>query len=87
MTWPWQDPARPFAEVLVRRARPEFVRQVIVGGRSVLTDGRFSEVNRASILDEIAAELTREPGAQDQARWNLSEELLPHVARFYRGWL
>jgi hypothetical protein len=85
MTWPWQDYGSSFSEVVVRRARPEFVRQVIVGGRTVLHDGQFTEVDRASILDEINMQL-RGPASSDELdRLALSEAVLPYVADFYRG--
>ncbi|WP_299818723.1 amidohydrolase family protein [uncultured Jannaschia sp.] len=85
LTYPWQDPARPFAEVLVRRARPEFVRQVLIGGRSVLEDGRFVAVDRHRILDEIAASLSHSPQS-GQSQGRLAADLLPHVERFYENW-
>ncbi|ASP20036.1 8-oxoguanine deaminase [Antarctobacter heliothermus] len=86
LTYPWQDPARPFAEVLVRRARPEFVLQVLIGGRSVLKDGRFVNVDRDQILDEIAASLGRSPQICEQSRVQLAADLFPHVDKFYANW-
>lgn len=87
ITWPWQDSARSFAEVLVRRARPEHVRRVIIGGRSVMIDGYFMGADRSEILSEIARVISRAPTTADQARSALSDAVLPYVAAFYAGWL
>lgn len=86
MTRPWQDSGQAFAEVLIRRARPQFVRSVMIGGSVVLHEGRFAHVDRSAILDEISAQMRQELSSDDFARKRLSDDLLPYVERFYRDW-
>jgi hypothetical protein len=87
VTRPWQDPSMPLVDVLLRRAKAGAVETVLIGGRTVYHAGRFAALDRAAVLDEIAAALAR-PDTPHEARLRaLSRDLLAPVARFYEGWL
>jgi cytosine/adenosine deaminase-related metal-dependent hydrolase len=87
MTRPWQDPATPLADVIVRRARPEAVSTVLIGGRVVYDGGRFTLVDRETVLHLIAETLRQPPSADEGRRRDLAAVALPVVRRFYDGWL
>jgi cytosine/adenosine deaminase-related metal-dependent hydrolase len=87
VTRPYQDPAIGLADVLVRRARPGAVSLVIVGGRTVYSEGTFTGLDRDRILDEISERLRRPRSPEEQDRARLAAALSDHVARFYRGWV
>jgi cytosine/adenosine deaminase-related metal-dependent hydrolase len=84
---PWQDPATPLLDVLLRRAKPEAIRLVMVAGEVLLRDGRFTRLDRAALHAEIAAHFARPLTPDEQARPAFAAAVLPHVRRFYDGWL
>ena len=86
VTHPWQDPAMPLVDVLVRRARAGAVASVMIGGRLVYADGHFTGVDRDAVLKELARDLAR-PETQAEADLRaLSKDLLDPVRAFYTGW-
>ena len=92
----WRDIAYPFLDLdldvsvvdaVIHRAKASGVKSVIVGGEPILHDGRFTRVDKAAALDELAASLAR-PASEDEIRRSgLSREVLPHVKQFYEGYL
>jgi cytosine/adenosine deaminase-related metal-dependent hydrolase len=84
---PYLDPAVPVVDALLHRARPAGVRTVIVAGEVVLRDGRSTRLDKRAFMDELAASLRVPLSAAEQRRREVAGQLLPHVARFYDGWL
>jgi cytosine/adenosine deaminase-related metal-dependent hydrolase len=87
VTWPWQDPAMPLVDVLVRRAKAGAVATVMVGGRVIYCDGRFTRVDAGEVLGGLAAELERPPSEADAARRALGREAMDTVRAHYAGYL
>ncbi|MDG4650178.1 amidohydrolase family protein [Roseibacterium sp. SDUM158017] len=86
VTWPWQDPEMPLVDVLVRRARAGAVATVLIGGEIVYDEGRFTRVDRDSVLQSVAIDLQRPDTPQEAKLRALSRRLIDPVARFYRDW-
>lgn len=87
VTLPYQNEAIPFVDVLVQRARTNAVAGVMVGGEMVYENGRFTRIDRDDVLAEISARF-REPLTEaEQARQALARRILPHIRRFYDGYL
>jgi cytosine/adenosine deaminase-related metal-dependent hydrolase len=84
---PYLDPAVPIVDALVHRGRPTSVRTVIVAGEVVLRDGQSTRLDKGAIMDELAASLRVPLTPAEQRRREVAPILLPHVARFYDGWL
>ncbi len=92
----WRDIAYPFLDLdidvsvidaIVHRAKSSGVKTVIVGGEPILRDGCFTRVDKAAMLDELAASMAG-PADQDELRRTaLSRNVLPYVKRFYDGYL
>ena len=92
----WRDIAYPFLDLdldvsvvdaVVHRARTSGVRSVLVGGEEVLRDGRFTRVDQAAALEELARSLARPADGDEIRRSALSREVLPYVRQFYDGYL
>jgi 5-methylthioadenosine/S-adenosylhomocysteine deaminase len=80
---PYLDERVPLVDALLRRARKEMARAVIIAGRLVYQDGRFLFVDREAVTNEIAAALSRpRSNAERQAR-TLSDALRPFVRQVY----
>ena len=87
VTGPWQDPAIPLIDVLLRRARAGAVETVIIGGETVYCEGSFTRVDRHSVHGEIAQALGRPDTEADASLRRLASDLIEPVRDFYRGWL
>jgi len=87
VTWPWQDPAMPIVDVLLRRAKSGAVDTVIIDGETVYRDGRFTRVDRDIVLDEIASALDRPYTDAEAEQRRLATAMLQPVRDFYRDWL
>jgi len=87
VTYPYQSPDLPFVDVLVQRARSGAVHSVMVGGRWIYRERRFTTIDRDAVLSEIAQRLALPLNASEQARRQLAHDVMPHVRRFYAGYL
>lgn len=87
VTWPYQDDALGFVDVLVQRAKSRAVHSVMIGGEWVYRERRFTRVDREAVLDGIAEALARPKTAAERERMVLAEAVMPHVRRFYEGYL
>ena len=92
----WRDIAYPFLDLdidvsvvdaLVHRAKASGVKTVVVGGEPILHEGRFTRVDKAAVLEELAGSLARPANEDEIRRSRLSRDVLPHVRRFYEGYL
>jgi cytosine/adenosine deaminase-related metal-dependent hydrolase len=86
VTAPWQDPAMPVVDTLVRRAKAGAVETVMIGGQVVYHEGRFTRVSRPEVLADITRAMARPDTAPESARRQLAADLLGPVRDFYRDW-
>jgi cytosine/adenosine deaminase-related metal-dependent hydrolase len=87
VTFPYQDEALGFVEVLVQRAKTKAVHSVMIAGEFVYRERRFTKVDREAVLAQLAEALAKPRTLAEQDRMALSQALLPHVRRFYDGYL
>lgn len=84
---PYLDPDVPVVDALLHRAKPSGVRTVIVAGEVILRNGKSTRLDKQAILAELAAALRQPLTAAEQRRREVAPLLMPHVRRFYEGWL
>jgi 5-methylthioadenosine/S-adenosylhomocysteine deaminase len=84
---PYLDPDTSVVDAVVHRAKASGVALVMVAGEVVLRDGRFTRIDKAAALAELAASLQAPLTPDEEARRRLSREVFPVVKRFYEGWL
>lgn len=87
VTFPYQDDAQGFVDVLVQRAKTKAVHSVMVGGEWIYREQRFTRVDRDATLAEIADALARPRSAAETERIAFAEAVMPHVRSFYDGYL
>ena len=87
VTYPYQDDGLSFVEVLVQRAKAKAVHSVMIGGEFVYRERRFTKIDRDTVLAGLAEALAKPKTLAEQDRMALSQALLPHVRRFYDGYL
>ena len=87
VTEPWQDPAIPLTDVILRRAQAGSIETVIIGGETVYHEGSFVRVDRKAIHRDIARTLRRPDTEAEASLRRLASDLMQPVRDFYRGWL
>ncbi|MBX9876699.1 MAG: amidohydrolase, partial [Beijerinckiaceae bacterium] len=87
VTYPYQDDGLGFVEVLVQRAKAKAVHSVMIAGEFVYRERRFTRLDRDTVLDGLAEALAKPKTQAERDRIALSQALLPHVRRFYDGYL
>ena len=84
---PYLDPDTSVVDAVVHRAKTSGVALVMVAGEVVLRDGRFTRIDKAAALAELAASLRAPLTPEEEGRRRLSREVFPVIKRFYDGWL
>lgn len=87
VTYPYQDEAIGFVDVLVQRAKSRAVHSVMIAGEWVYREGRFTRVDRDAVLAGIAEAMARPRTAAERERIALTEGVMPYVRAFYDGYL
>jgi hypothetical protein len=90
----WDSVAFPYLsedvhvlDALVQRARNESLSYVMVGGEVILDHGRFTRVDRAAALAELAAQMKAPATETEQRNRRLGLGLLDHARDVYSDYL
>jgi 5-methylthioadenosine/S-adenosylhomocysteine deaminase len=84
--FPHWDPDVPLLDALLHRVKSRDVHTSIVAGRVIMQNRTLLFVDKAALIDEIAARLKAAPGATEIAGRQLARELAPHIENFYKPW-
>lgn len=87
MASPYLEPTTPVLDAVVYRGKSTGVDTVVVAGEPVLHQGQFTRVNKADVLKALAASFQKPRSQDEETRRRLARDVLPHVQRFYDGWL
>src|SRR5258705_364083 len=74
-------------DAVIQRAKTDGVRTVMCNGEVIYDNGRFTRVDRENALKTLHDELQHALSDDEVERRNLSKALLPHVKRFYTGYV
>jgi cytosine/adenosine deaminase-related metal-dependent hydrolase len=83
---PFLDSAIPVVDALIYRAKTEHVSAVMIDGKIVYRDGKFTSIDRDRAMQELSADLNRPLRADEAARGDFSREVFPYVRDFYKDW-
>lgn len=84
---PWTSPQADRLETLVLRAKGSHVRTVVVGGRVVLDDGRFTAYDVDALFAEVRAFCARGLSDGQRARQEPIRRLMSHHQRWHNAML
>ena len=87
LAYPYLDPETSVLDAVLQRAKSEAVDLVMVAGEVVYEGGRFTRIDRDAALHELHQSLQHALSADEIERRLLSKALLPHVRRFYAGYV
>jgi 5-methylthioadenosine/S-adenosylhomocysteine deaminase len=74
-------------DAVIQRAKTDGVRTVMCDGEVIYDNGRFTRVDRENALKTLHNELQHALSDDEVERRNLSKALLPHVKKFYTGYV
>ena len=84
--YPAWDEDVPLLDALLHRARSGDVHTSMVAGNVIMRDRKVLFVDRAALLNEIAATMAAPPSAMEIACRLLVRQVLPYVEAFYADW-
>lgn len=84
---PYIDPDVPVVQAMLHRAKSSGVDTVIVGGDPIYRGGRFTRIDKAAVVEELATSLERPPTPEEEYRRKLAGDIHQHVETFYRDYL
>ncbi len=87
IAYPYLDRGVPLIDAILHRSRTSGVETVMVNGAVILNHGKFTNVDKAAVLQELAASLKVPLTANEQHRRGLAQQLVPHIKHYYEGWL
>ncbi|MGX5777123.1 amidohydrolase family protein [Methylorubrum zatmanii] len=79
------SPRTPAAEAVLHRGGRHAIRQVFVGGRLVVDEGRVVGIDREAVMREVAAILERPETADERAAVEAAESLVAHLDAYHRA--
>ena len=86
LAFPYQDFDIPLLDIIVRRGKRKSVDTVIIDGNVVFNKGKFTRVDKDTLLEEISKVLSRAKTPEEVELRELSEIIMPAVKNFYSGW-
>ncbi|MCA4918027.1 MAG: amidohydrolase family protein [Roseomonas sp.] len=87
IAYPYLDELTPTLDAVVQRAKASAVRAVMCDGEVIYQEGRFTRVDRDSVLKALHDDLSRALADDEVERRQLSKALLPHAKRFYAEYI
>jgi cytosine/adenosine deaminase-related metal-dependent hydrolase len=84
--FPYQDDLIFIVDAIMQRAKSTAVDATIINGVTVYEHGKFKNIDRDEILEDIASRLARPRTAAEQATIALSREMQDFVKSFYAGY-
>ena len=87
VSFPYLDPETPVLDAVVQRAKTGGVRHVMCAGETIYAEGRFTKVDQHAALQALHEDLARALSDDEVQRRHLSKALLPHIKRFYAGYM
>jgi hypothetical protein len=87
VSYPYLDPETPVLDAVIQRAKTDAVRLVMCAGEVIYRDGVFTRVDRDAALRELHDQLANALSNDEAQRRKLSKALLPHVRKFYEGFM
>lgn len=87
VSYPYLDPLTSVLDAVIQRAKTDGVTRVICDGETLYEHGRFTRVDRDGALKALHDDLSRALTDDEVERRNISKALLPHVRKFYEGYI
>ncbi|MBD3306002.1 amidohydrolase family protein [candidate division KSB3 bacterium] len=83
---PWMSPNLNIAEIFIHRAKGQHVNTAIVGGKVIMEDRQFSQVDVEALYDEVRNQAAKGISPEQQHVAEMLQKLRPYYHAWYQGW-
>jgi len=83
---PWISPNLNIAEIFIHRAKGVDVNTAIVGGKVVMEDRKFLNVDIDQLYEEVRKQAEKGLGPQQRQFAKKLQEIKPYYHKWYEGW-
>jgi 5-methylthioadenosine/S-adenosylhomocysteine deaminase len=87
ISYPYLDEETPLLDAVIQRAKADGVKLTMCDGEVIYRDGKFTKVDRDASLKALHDDLSKALSNDEAERRKLSKALLPHVRKFYAGYI
>jgi 5-methylthioadenosine/S-adenosylhomocysteine deaminase len=87
IAYPYLDALTPTLDAVIQRAKNQAVTMTMCDGEVIYQDGKFTKVDKTEALKALHDDLSRALADDEVERRKLSVALLPHVRKFYSGYI
>jgi cytosine/adenosine deaminase-related metal-dependent hydrolase len=87
IAYPYLDELTPTLDAVIQRAKNQAVTMTMCDGEVIYQDGKFTKVDKTEALKALHDDLSRALADDEVERRKLSVALLPHVRKFYSGYI
>jgi len=84
---PYLDSDTPILSAIIHRAKPHAVDAVVINGRVVFENGRFTSLDRDTILARLEENMCRPATEFETELRRTAEALQPHLKKFYADYV
>jgi 5-methylthioadenosine/S-adenosylhomocysteine deaminase len=84
---PYLDPTVSMLDAIMMRGKPKGVDTVLVGGEVILSGGRFTRIDEAAVMTELAETLAGPRTADEERRRKMAQRTVTYAEKFFQGWL
>ena len=83
---PWLSPRSDIAEAFIQRALGSDVATVVVGGKVVVQDRRFTQLDVEALFREVRSFCDKGLTDEHRARADMLQRVKPYAHAWYKGW-
>jgi cytosine/adenosine deaminase-related metal-dependent hydrolase len=87
IAYPYLDELTPTLDAVIQRAKNQAVTMTMCDGEVIYHDGKFTKVDKTEALKALHDDLSKTLADDEVERRKLSVALLPHVRKFYAGYI
>ena len=87
IAYPYLDELTPTLDAVIQRAKNQSVTMTMCDGEVIYQDGKFTKVDKTEALKALHDDLGKALADDEVERRELSAALLPHVRKFYAGYI
>jgi cytosine/adenosine deaminase-related metal-dependent hydrolase len=84
---PYLDQDTPILSAVIQRAKPSAIDAVIINGQLVYQDGKFTKIDRDTILARLEEHMARPLTEFEKDLRRTADAIVPHIKPFYKDYV
>lgn len=83
---PWISQDLNIAEILIHRGKGNYVNTVIIGGKVIMRDREFLNIDIEKLYKEVRSQAEKGKGREQQKYAENLQKIKPYYHRYYQDW-